>query len=240
PAALVPVNYAGESILETSKLVRLEPFRRNVLVTQHDLQMADLEEYKWLLRNGTTELWYEKPTRSFLKQMRAFEASGLDLPDLSPVFDARPVSLETPKVRASRALTTPTDDDVYDCTAGHTIDGGYAVTCHQCSEQKSEALDKTPLEYRLIMTTCQASNPFIHGAHFNGRQIYKMTRHGSREAAVAEAFYAVGVNGWNVAFSCVTRGREGFEERDGIIERVDELWYLAEVETEQNRVRVFF
>jgi hypothetical protein len=28
-----------------------------------------------------------------------------------------------------------------------------------------------------------------------------MTRHGSREAVIAEAFYAVGVNGWNVAFN---------------------------------------
>jgi hypothetical protein len=61
--------------------------------------------------------------------------------------------------------------------------------------------EATDLEYRLIITTCQASSPFIHGAHFNGRQTFKMTRHGSREAAIAEAFYAVGVNGWYVSFN---------------------------------------
>jgi hypothetical protein len=141
---------------------------------------------------------------------------------------------------ASRALTTPTDDDVYDCTAGHNIDGGYAGTCHQCSEEKSEALDATSLVYCLVLTTFQANNPFIHGSHFNGRQIYKMIKCGSREAATSEAFYATGLNGWSVAFSCVMRLGEDFEERTGKPKPVDDLWVLAEEEEDNDLVRVFY
>jgi hypothetical protein len=213
-----------------------------VFVTQHTPQAADLEEYKWLLKYGNTELWYEKPHRSFFKQMKALEGSTYDMPDLLPLFDARPVSLETPKLLASRALTTPTDDDIFDCTAGHVVDGGYASTCHQCSEEKSEALEATSLVYCLILTTCQASNPFVHGSHFNGRQIYKMVKCGSRDAATSEAFYATGVNGWNVAFTCVAKLGEGFDDKTGPAQKLEELWMLAEDDEDgdDSVVRVFY
>jgi hypothetical protein len=237
----VPVNYAGESLLETSRIVRIEPFKRNVLVTQHCPQAADLAEYKWLLQLANTEIWYEKPPKNFLRQMKALEGTGFDTLELVPLYDARPVSLETPRLWASRALSTPTDDDVYDCTAGHTTEDGYASTCHRCSEEKSEALDATSLQYCLIMTTCQASNPFIHGSHFNGRQIYKIVKCGSREAAVSEAFYATGVNGWNIAFSCVLRLGEGFDDRIGKMLRVEELWQLADDDhNDEESIGVFF
>ena len=222
-------------------MIRITPSKRNALVTQHRSYPADLEEYRWLLKCGITEVWYEKPSRAYLKAMKALEASGREVADVTPIFDARPVSLETPKVWASRALTTPTDDDVYHCTAGHTIDGGYSGTCHQCSEEKSEALEDISLIYWIVFTTYQASNPFIHGAHFNGRPIYKLVKCGSREAATAEAFYAAGVNGWNVAFSCVTRLDETFEDGNGQVEKVEELWMLAEDAVEpQESVRAFY
>jgi hypothetical protein len=66
--------------------------------------------------------------------------------------------------------------------------------------------------YWTVFTGYQASNPFIHGAHFNGRAIYELVTCASREAATAEAVYAAGVNGWNVAFSCVTRLSEAFNK----------------------------
>jgi hypothetical protein len=238
----VPVRYSGELVPENNRIVRITPFKRNVLVTQHGLQAEDLEEYKWILKHGNTEIWYEKPPRSFFKQMKALEGCNYKLPELLPLFDARPVSLETPKLWTSRALTTPTDDDVYDCTAEHAAGGTYTSTCHQCSEKKSEALDATSLAYYLILTTCQASNPFVHGSHFNGRQIYKMVKCGSREAAIAEAFYATGVNSWNIAFSCVTRLGEGFDDKNGNVQKVQELWMLAEddVDRDDNTLRVFY
>lgn len=217
----------------SSRVVRIVPFRRSVFTTQHRVHAADFEEHKWILKFGSPDFWYEKPARSYLRNIKGPEG-------LLHLLNARPVSLETPKVWASHALTTPTDDDIYDCPAGHVLDGGYAATCHHCTDEKSEALDNTPLVYYLVLSTCQASDPFIHGAHFNGCQIYKLVKCGSREAAVAEAFYTAGVNGWSVAFSCVMRLGEDFEERSGKVKRVDELWMLAEEEEDEDAVRVFY
>jgi hypothetical protein len=223
-------------------MVMIEPFRRNVLVCHYYPQAADLEEYLWLLKYGNTEVWYEKPQRAFFRQMKALKSS-YSLLELPALIEARPVSLETPKLWASRALTTPTDNDVYDCAAGHTIDGGYIGSCHQCSEEKSEALDATSLEYYLIMTSYQASDPFIHGSHFNGKQIYKMIKCGSREAATSEAYYATGVNGWSIVFSCVLRLGENFDDKNGKVQKVEELWELAEAEEREDAdetIRMFY
>jgi hypothetical protein len=236
PSELIPVSYSGESVQETSRVVMIEPFRRNVVVSHHAAQAADLNEHMWLLSWCKSEIWYEK--KNFFKRMKKMKYPN-SLIEVPPLDDPRPVSLETPKLWASRALTTPIDDDVRDCTAGHPADGGYVGSCHQCSEEKSEALDATSLEYCLIMTSCQASDPFVHGSHFNGKQIYKMVKCGSREAAISEAFYATGVNGWNVVFSCVLRLGEGV---DGNIQKAKELWELADAETddEADEIRIFY
>jgi hypothetical protein len=240
PAALIPVTYPGDANTETSRIVRIEPFKRNVLITQHRPQMADFHEYKWLLKHGSTEFWYDKPQRAFFRQTNAIEGSSFELPDLPPLSEARPVSLETPTVWASRVFTTPTDDEVYGRTTSQIIDGGNTAACHKCSKKNSEVPDYTPLLYCLVLTTFQASNPFIHGAHFNGRQIYKIIKCGSREAATTEAFNAAGVNGWNVAFSCIMRLGEDFEERNGIASPVKELWMLGKEEKDKSVVRVFY
>ncbi|KAF1946920.1 hypothetical protein EJ02DRAFT_393389 [Clathrospora elynae] len=241
PAAFMPVQYSGESFLDiASRVTRIAPFRRSVFVTRHHVHAADFEEHEWLLKHGSTELWYEKPSKAHLRSIKTLESNRWAPYELLPLLNARPVSLETPKAWASAAMTTPTDDDIYDCTSGHTVDDGYAGTCHQCTDDKSEALESTPLVYCLVMSTCQASDPFIHGAHFNGRQIYKLIKCGSREAAVAEAFYAAGVNGWNIAFSCTMRLGEDFEERSGKVKKMDELWMLADEEEDKNVVRVFY
>lgn len=227
-------------MLETGRVVRILPFKRNVFMTMHRANMADFEEFKWIFQYGDTEGWYQKPTRSMLRHMATLEASACE-PDELPVLDnARPVSLETPRVWAGPALTTPADDDIYDCDAGHSLEEDFAGACPQCTDEKSEALDSTPLVYCVVLATCQASDPFIHGAHFNGKQIYKLVKCGSRDAAISEAFYACGVNGWSVAFSCVMRGDETFEQRGGNAKRVSELWMLSENDTEADGVRVFY
>jgi hypothetical protein len=43
-----------------------------------------------------------------------------------------------------------------------------------------------------------------------------------------EAFYAAGVNGWNIAFSCISKLGEAFEERSGKFNKLGNLWRLAE------------
>jgi hypothetical protein len=91
-----------------------------------------------------------------------------------------------------------------------------------------------------VFSTFQASDPFIRGTHFNGHQIYKLVKCGGREAAVANAFYAAGVNGWSLAFSCVMKLGEDFEERSGTAKRVKELGMLAEEEDNEKVVKVFY
>ena len=157
---------------------------------------------------------------------------------------ARPVSLETPRVWASAALVTPSDDDVYDCGKEHNTDGEadasetFEGACPVCTDEKSEALDGTSLVYCVVLSTCQASEPFVHGAHFNGKTMFRVVRCGTREGASAEAFYAAGVNGWSIVFSCVFR--EG-EKVGGKVRRVEELWELGEEdEGVEEGARVFY
>lgn len=241
PAGFLPVQYSSESAIDNlSRVLRILPFRRNVLVTRHKAHAADFDEYKWILKYGNTEHWYEKPNRAQLRSLKYLDNNRWAPDELLPLSNARPVSLETPKAWASAALTTPTDDDIYDCAAEHAVIGGYSGTCNRCTDEKAEALAKTPLVYYLVLTTFQASDPFIHGAHFNGKQIYKMIRCGSREAAVAESFYAAGVNGWNIAFSCVMRLGEDFEERFGTVQRANELWMFSDEAEDENAIRVFY
>lgn len=207
----------------------------------HQLKEAELKDNLWLLRTGVTDMFYEKPSYASLRTIRSLDGIARGTLELAPLFDARPVSLETPKTVVSAALTAPTDDDVYGCSMGHSvIDGPPTAICHPCSEQRSEALDETSLIYTLILTTCQASTPFIHGAHFNGKQIYKLVKCGSREAAVAEAFHAASINGWNVVFSCVTRLGEEFDDRHGKVVRVPELWHLAQECVDKECIRIFY
>lgn len=160
--------------------------------------------------------------------------------ELLPLPSARPVSSETPKIWAPAALFTPTDDDIFGCRNGHTGDDTYVGTCHDCTDEKTEAIESISLVYYLVLSTFQADDPFTHGSHFNGKLIYKLIKGGSREAVVSEAFYAAGVNGWNVAFGCVTRLDEDFEERRGHVKRVEHLWSLAEEEDDEHVVRVFY
>jgi hypothetical protein len=137
-------------------------------------------------------------------------------------------------------MTTPTRDDIFECAAGHAVNDGYAGTCHKCTDAKSKVLENTPLVYCLVFSTYQASDPYIHGSHFHGRQIYKLVKCGSREAAVAKAFYEAGVNGWSLAFSCVMKLGEDFEERSGTAKKVDELWTLAEEGDDEKTIKVFY
>ena len=148
---------------------------------------------------------------------------------------------DSPRVWASSALTTPIDDDIYDCEGEHSREGGPGA-CYHCTDVKSEALESTPLVYYLVLSSSQGDE-YVYGGptkRDNGQWVFSLVRCGSREAAAAEAYYASNVNGWNVVFSCVMRHGETFEERNGPVERVDELWKLAEDAEDESVVRVFY
>lgn len=240
PSDFIPTRYSGESLLDPEKIIRILPAKRNVLLTQYRAQAADFEESKWIIQHGESGLWYEKPCKSFLRHLNKQGPNGGQVA-LTDLFNPRPYSIAPPwlaRVWASAALTTPTDDDIYDCTAGHTSEVSFSGACPQCTDEKSESLDKTDLVYYMVITTNPATEPF--GQFIHGKPIYRLARFGSREAAVAEAFYVSGVNGWNIVFSCVMRLGETFDDRNGKIKRVQELWELAEDAADEETIRVFY
>ncbi|OWY50689.1 hypothetical protein AALT_g11860 [Alternaria alternata] len=219
-----------------SLMIRITPHSRNASVSKHEASMADYKEFEWLLRHGSSGVWYEKPTNA---DLRSTETPGAPQ-ELTPLLDAQPVSIGTPKVWASKPTTTPTDDRILTCVAAHDMGKGYAESCPECTIAKSKALKATPLVHYLVFGSYQATGPHPHSAHFNGRQIYKLVKCGSREAVLEEAFYAVGVNGWNLDFSCVMKLGEGVEERSKTAKRVDKLWMLAEEDDDENNIKVFY
>lgn len=162
---------------------------------------------------------------------------------LFPFERQHPAKLENPRVWASAALTTPTDDDMYMCLnpLHHAIKKESMGACAQCTDEKSEALDSTPLSYNLVFSTVTGTSSMYPPDVNSGEKIYKLVRCGSREAAIAEAFYGAGANGWSLVFACVMRLRETCVERPGgMWERVDELWELADESSEDDVVRVFY
>ena len=116
---------------------------------------------------------------------------------------ARPVCFQTPMVRASAALVTPSDDD--------------------CEESKVS--DRTSLAYYIVFSTFQGSESSGHGAHFNGKKVFKLVKRGTRKGAIAEIYYAAGAIGWTVEFSCIFRDGERFT---GNAKRVEKLLELCE------------
>jgi hypothetical protein len=208
--------------------------------------------YKWILKHGRIGPWYEEPSKAHLDSIKSNDGDRWAPDGLLELNDARPVHLGIPRVWASAAMTTPTDDVVSECVAAHAIDDRYAAICYQCTTEKSKILESTSLVYCLVLSTCQASDPFINGAHFNGRQIYQLVKCGSREAAVAEAYYAAGVNGWNVDFTCVcscTAVAEDYSAAEMnswnigascIVEKVRKMRRLPEKKKDQTVRRLFY
>lgn len=221
------------------------PFRRNVLTTSHRAHTTDFNEFEWLLKYATTELWYEKPSKALLKRMKAAEESGCEPDELAP-STFKVAELETPKVWASAALTIPTDEN-QKCTADHTPDlteTTFTRPCQQCTD-KSAALDAMNLVYYLVFNSLQAHE--LAGcmpaslSNMRGRQMYKLVKCGSREAAIAEVFHATGLNGWNLVFSCVTKASEDIDGGAGKLRRVEDLWMLADDDgADGESVRVFY
>ncbi|OCK73970.1 hypothetical protein K432DRAFT_311667 [Lepidopterella palustris CBS 459.81] len=236
---LIPLRYSGETDVEMDRILRIMPFKRNVYVVSHGACPSDFAQYSWILNHGVTERWYEQPSPELQHRMAVMEAADC-LPEsfLVGLEHPNPLTVPVPRVWASAALTTPTDDDIYDCLAGHSVDEDFAGACHQCTDEKSEALDRSSLVYYLVLSTFQGS---VLNTAGSGKAIYRIVKCGRREAAAAEAFYAAGVNGWNVVFSCVTKDGEGFAEcRGKEVDRLENLWRFVDNVEDGGKMRVFY
>ena len=217
PGELVPTIFSGDSFTDRSEVVRLTPFNKDVFLTVHKVHAVDFDTQLWLLKYGMMDTWYERPSRTALKMMAKMESCDYEPAPLQDIHQSQNssesrshsycvavVNLDVPKVCASSALTTPTDDDIYDCE--HDESDGEA--CYQCTDERSEALEKTPLVYFVVVSTYLKHDDFgppVGSTKGSSRRIHKYIKCGSREAAAAETFHAAGVNGWDVVFSCVMR-----------------------------------
>lgn len=236
----IPAVYSEEGSSARGSTVRLLPFRRNVIVNSQKAYRTDFDQFEWLLRYGTTEVWYEKPSEALLKRMGAADLAS-DEPEKLHVSNIKPAVFDTPKVWASAALTTPIDNDAHGCTAGHAPDAtttSYRRICQQCTDARFEGLNATDLTYSLVFKGVQASDAI--GSRLGGQTIFQLVKCGSRETAIAEIFHAVGLNGWNLVFSCVTRADQKFRGRSGELRRVKDLWLLAKDDDDAESVRVFY
>ncbi|KAF1365199.1 hypothetical protein EJ07DRAFT_96209 [Lizonia empirigonia] len=224
PDEFIPIHNSG-GVPRTSYFVRIEPYSRTVLSVFNSAEPTDFEEYEWLLRYGETEMWYSKPRQCELQKIaRCRRLNGeWENKHLGPFQNPRPARLDFPQSWASAALTTPKDDNILDrglrdstpkdgaersaskaCTEEKCI-GKEAV----CNDEKSKALKGTPLAYCLVFTTTHIDEkdyfPHYSGLKSVGEKIFRLFKCGSRQTAIAEAFYTSGVNGWSLAFSCVLR-----------------------------------
>lgn len=175
--------------------------------------------------------------------MKRAEANGHDADEL-PSSVAKPAEIHVPKVWASAALTTPTDKKIHVCAAAHKHDSdedSLVMTCRRCTDKKANALQATELAYCLVFNSTQVTEYMPPNNSTGGKQIYKLVKCGSREAAVAEVFHAVGLNGWNLVFSCVMRASDDVEERGAKFKRVGDLWMLAGTDhDDEEGYRVFY
>jgi hypothetical protein len=220
---LIPVRSAEVSAHSTtSSIVGISPFHRKALLMRHQAYEADYQEYEWLLRFADTGVWYEKPNRLQSASVDRHGAIPSSSNKVMPMEHPKPVCLELPKVWASAALTTSLEN------ATTVVD-----------QHGPKALKSKPLVYCLVMSTHESFVETVPEKCY-GLQIYKLVKCGSREAAVTEAFFAAGVQGYNVVFSCVMRLDEDFTGRFGNARKVEQLSDLALENYSIDNVRVFY
>ncbi|KAF2271477.1 uncharacterized protein EI97DRAFT_267175 [Westerdykella ornata] len=223
PDVFIPstISYFPNS---TSDFLHLEPFKRTVLSLVHDAAPADLDNYRWILQHGSPDAWYARPCKAAETAL----LSGSSIMESCDIGSAPVQCCQIPRVWASAALTTP-DRDEESCDS-----------CDSCG--CSNSLRRpclSPLVYNIVVSTFAVP---AEGSSYNsyGRQVYRLFKCGSRDAAVAEVFYTAGMLGWNVVFSCVMRKGETFDEQSGPIDRVHKLRSLIEEGRDGEKVRVFY
>ncbi|KAF2013066.1 hypothetical protein BU24DRAFT_263552 [Aaosphaeria arxii CBS 175.79] len=236
PDIVVPGRYLSGPFHGKDTIFEIRYPRRHILRQVHAAQAADFEEYKWLFQYGDSDKWYFKPTKSQRHHWARQELSGRKADEIPAVEEVMPITFEQPILWASAALTTPPDDDIYDCGEDHSGCDDFSGRCQTCTDEKSEALESTDLEYCVVMSALQGHAP---GCPHPGRKMYMMARCGSREAAATQAFHYASL-GSHVVFSCVFRLGESFEDRIGPVARVEELWNLAEEAENDEVIRVFY
>lgn len=231
----IPSQCSGKLSLRKLRIIRLSAFDCNILMTLHQAHRADFETFRWLIQFGITEVWCEQPQPFFHQDVSTVRYSGPKIGDPRTVNNPFPVKLDIPRVWASSALTDSSDDKIQDCTSDHVTKDDLGGSFAKC-----DTLEATSLIYCIILSSFQARDLTASNHHLHGRQIFKLIKCGSRDAAIAEVLCASVMYGWNVAFSCVMREDENFPQKQGIYEKVGKLGMLAGAAANKNVIRVFY
>ena len=206
--------------------VKIGPISRHACIFRHVAHVGDFREIEWLLRHGTTEIWYEKPENHLIEKMNLPPASGVEPERLSKMSDPAPWGIEIPKVWLSNAIDMPPNATFVD-------KGPKSYYTDSFPTDREDGL----LCYNLVYTTVH--NP-ARTFSATGPSIFTMVKCSSQESALAHIYYAVGQNGWNLAFSCITRCGEGFGERCGKIKKVQRIQNLKCEDVDTDSIRVFY
>ncbi|KAF2752586.1 hypothetical protein EJ05DRAFT_295003 [Pseudovirgaria hyperparasitica] len=221
---LIPVVYTDDNRPE-EKLVRTI-FNKRIYITFHNAGSYDFAKHSSLLRAAEIEVWYRWPAASDESHMlslckRGELASATEY--LSTEVEGRsisPLNASITRVWASHVFTT--------CT--HTV---------------ANNLENTSLVYIVVLSAYMDLAPdFSARGPSPTEKVFKVLRFGSRESAAAEAFYASGVQGWDMVFSCVVRSDALSALGKGLdvirVEKIHELANVDEREVGGDYVRAFY
>ncbi|KAF2763078.1 hypothetical protein EJ05DRAFT_506716 [Pseudovirgaria hyperparasitica] len=247
---LIPVVYTDDNKPE-DKLVRTI-FNKRIYTTFHHAGSYDFAKHSSLLRAAETEVWYRWPAASDESHIlslckRGELASATEY--LSTEVEGRsisPLNASIPRVWASHVFTAPLDDDVYTCVTrmGH-LARNYSGACTTCTHTVAKKLENTSLVYIVVLSSYMDPAPgFSARGPSPTEKVFKVLSFGSRESAAAEAFYASGVQGWDVVFSCVIRSDALSALGKGLdvvrVEKIHELANVDEREIGGDYVRAFY
>jgi hypothetical protein len=243
PARLIPERYPGNSLGGGLFFTILSDMPVKILMYFDEARQADLQGYEWLLRYGSSKQWYEKPSRCEIQQLEVSRLRGepqqTTYPrELTRCAETSLSRLDTVKVWASASLTTPRDP--IRCISDHCQSTGYPETCRLCTEayKDTELVYCVVFETRAFISVSGAGS--LDSGFSSAEPLYSYVRCGSREAAVKEVLFAVGLNGWTVAFSCVFRLGESFEDSRDRVEKVDNLCQLTWESADSSVARIFY
>ncbi|KAF2683052.1 hypothetical protein K458DRAFT_390329 [Lentithecium fluviatile CBS 122367] len=77
PAGLNPVRFSDKSLLESTRAIRLTPFKRNVYASIKSALITDIKEFAWVTQCSVTEVCYQRP-----RQYRPIWVPGISRRDL--------------------------------------------------------------------------------------------------------------------------------------------------------------
>ncbi|KAI9692896.1 MAG: hypothetical protein M1822_004890 [Bathelium mastoideum] len=220
----------------------LHPFNRRAYVNSIAFSAVDLKKYFWLIKLAEPETWYQWPSKQTLDQLMALSEAGLS----STIYEHNdtdyPKALSVPRICLGRSLLEAAESD-YNGNSDDDVSDDDSYYAHRRARRPS------PTKFGMRFYSVQQSEEVLpikerlqdpRDVENHTLPIYRVVVTGSSDAAVAQAFYDAGANGWSTLFTCavIESVGEKLAETKGLnaFERVDRLWKLAGGDTDKNKI----